>query len=86
MISSFFSEVLNRTDWLALVDFIVTNFERIELMLCIPVAIIHQLKGSLLTGQTADQLLNFCRSQQGGIRVKDCIKKSLELLRSTPPK
>jgi hypothetical protein len=86
MISSFFSEVLTRADWFRICDFVFTHFEAIELMLCVPVALLLHLKTSLLTAQTADQATTFCRSQQSSVRIKEVCRKTLHLLRNTPPK
>lgn len=83
MISSFFSEILGRNDWLKLVDYLFTNFENISIMLCTPIAILKELKVSLLSTSSAAQLVQYCRNQQG-INMDTCIGNINHMLTNTP--
>jgi hypothetical protein len=49
MISSLFTEVLGREDWLKLMDFIFTYFEKSALVVTVPVAILRAVRTSLLS-------------------------------------
>jgi len=56
MMSNMFTEVLSRTAWLKLMDCLICNFENVAMILCAPVAIMKDLKGVLLTCDTANQV------------------------------
>ncbi len=54
MLSTLFTEVLSKSDWLKFMDYIFTNFERIGLSLLAPVAILMNMKDVLMDCQTSE--------------------------------
>ena len=64
MISSFFSEVLGRADWLKLVDYVVTHFSNNGVVLMIPVVIMMHIRGELMETDLPETIYNTCRRQR----------------------
>lgn len=57
MLNNLFTEVLSRTAWLKMMDYLFCRFEDISLMLLAPIAVMRDLKATLLTCDTANQVL-----------------------------
>ena len=62
MLSNLFTEVLSRTAWLKMMDYLFCHFEDISLILIAPIVVMRDLKTTLLTCDTANQVLfhSFC--------------------------
>ena len=52
LISTLFTELLGREDWLKLMDYIFAHFHQSELMIVTPVALLRAVRTSLLTAGT----------------------------------
>lgn len=85
MISSMFTEVLSKSDWLRLMDFLFTHYDKISLILLTPVAILKDLKAALLTCDTEAKVMKCCRSQQC-VDIRTVTKVVIDMHKSTPPK
>ena len=57
MLSSLFTEVLSRTNWLKLMDFLICHFDKIALILLAPVALLRHLRAALLSTDMESQVL-----------------------------
>ena len=56
MLSNLFTEVLSRTAWLKMMDYLFCHFEDISLILIAPIVVMRDLKTTLLTCDTANQV------------------------------
>jgi hypothetical protein len=80
-----FSEILNKKIWLKLMDFLFTNFEKIEYFLLVPIAILKELKNVILTIDNNEQIINFFKNQQD-IHFKNLKKNIIEMFKNTDKK
>ena len=85
MLSNLFTEVLSRSNWLKLMDNLICHFDQISIILLAPVVIMKELKGTLLTCDTAAQVALSLRTQQS-VNMTAVNRVILECLRHTPPK
>lgn len=85
MMSTLFSEILSRSSWLKLTDYLFTYFERITYFLLVPIAIFKDLKTVLLAADTSNKVLQLVRTQQN-VRIEFLIKNLEELRAETPAK
>lgn len=83
MISSMFSEILNRQDWLRLFDFLFLNIEKASNIIITPVALLICMKSNLLNCVSDDSAYQTCRKQQP-LSV-ELIKKVIIDLETTTP-
>ena len=85
MLSSLFTELLSRTNWLRLMDTLLCHFDQISIILLVPIALMKELKSALLTCDSASQVALLLRTQQS-VNMLAVTKHLLEWLKSTPPK
>jgi hypothetical protein len=85
MMSTLFTEVLSRTNWLKLMDCLFCHFGQIAIILLAPVALMKELKGVLLTCDTAPQVNLLLHSQQN-VNMLTVNKMIIDWLQRTPPK
>ena len=83
MMSTAFSEVLCRADWLKLMDFLFAHFRHPGYFVLAPVAVLRNLSTSLLATDKADVMSLFCRRLQG-IDVADVIADIKGMFATTP--
>eukprot|EP01038_Epipyxis_sp_PR26KG_P005019 gene5019-7007_t len=84
-LSSLFTELLSRSDWLKLMDFIFCHFSTISLMLVIPVALLKEMRVSLLSSENGEHVMNYCRNQQN-VNIASVIKSAQKMIKNTHPK
>lgn len=82
MMSTGLAEVLVKSDWLRLMDFLIANFRHPGYFLLAPVAILRNVKTSLMTTDKGDVMNLFCRRLQGVV-IKDVIADMKSMLVST---
>jgi hypothetical protein len=85
MLSTLFSELLSRNNWSKLMDFLFTHFDNLAFFLLTPIAILRELRTSLLDTDTDSQVNAYCRAQQG-LDVGKLVKQLQELVAATPIK
>jgi hypothetical protein len=85
MLSTLFTEILGREDWLKMMDYIFTHFGDSKLVLAAPVAILRAVRTSLLLANDASHLVGYCRHQQG-LNVAEVINYMHLMRENTPGK
>ncbi len=85
MISTGFSEVLSRSNWLKLFDFLFTNIHTPEYVILVPIAIMRIVRSSFFHISTEDHIIAYFSNQQT-ISVKDVVTLCEEMHNSTPPR
>ena len=85
MLSTLFSEICNKEDWLRLMDFMFAHFSRTEFVLLAPVAIMRICRASILAAGHEDHILKFFRSRQG-MRIKEVIALIQDMITTVPHK
>lgn len=85
MMSTLFTEVLSKSNWLRLMDTLICHFDNSALILLVPIVIMKELKVTLLSTDTSNQVLICCRSQQG-VNINTMMKTLLDYMRNTPVK
>ena len=85
MVSSLFTEVLSRENWLRLMDHIFLNQSRTAALYVAPVAILIAMRSSLLQLDTPDEIMASVRSQHS-LDFGFIIKLLNSLLTNTPSK
>ena len=83
MLSTGFAEVLSKADWLKLMDFLFANFRHPGLFLLAPVAILRNVRASLLTTESASVVELFCRRLQG-VDIAEVVADIKSMLLTTP--
>lgn len=88
MLSTLFTEVLSKSDWLKFMDYIFTNFERIGLSLLAPVAVLMNMKDVLLDCQTSESAHLLVRKHidSNGNKIVAVLKSLDYLLHATSAK
>ncbi len=88
MLSTLFTEVLSKSDWLKFMDYIFTNFERIGLSLLAPIAILMNMKDVLLDCQTSESAYLSVRKHidSNGNKITAILKSLDYLLHATSAK
>jgi hypothetical protein len=77
ILSTLFTEVLNRQDWFKLMDFIVLNFRKVSISLLTPIAILTSLRTEILELKSTKAVQQFLRNHQ-----KICIEKVIESIKN----
>jgi hypothetical protein len=85
MLSTLFTEILGREDWLKLMDNIFTHFGNSKLVLAVPVAILRAVRTSLLLAGDSSHLVGYCRHQQG-VNIGEVISTAHFMCENTPAK
>ena len=80
---SMYSEFLSKETWLRIMDFIFTNFEALELMLVVPVALMRLSAASLLCVYSSEHILRFFSAQQD-IKASSIVSMVQQMLAKTP--
>ena len=80
-----FTEIMSKTEWLKLMDYLFTFVWRQSTFLLAPVAILRTIRASILCVTSGVHLHKFFRSQQA-IYASDVIKLILTMEEQTPPK
>lgn len=83
MMSTAFSEVLCRADWLKLMDFLFAHFRHPGYFVLAPVAVLRNLSTSLLATDKAEVMSLFCRRLQG-VDVAAVIADIKSMFATTP--
>jgi len=65
LLSTLFTEVVGRLDWLALMDFLILHYERAELALLTSVAVVKTLRVSILAMDRGEALFALIRYHAG---------------------
>lgn len=85
MLSTLFTEVLSRIQWLRLMDSLFCYFEKPQLVMLVPIVLLKELKGTILAADTSSQIMLFCRTQQR-VNMTSMMKTLFQYLRNTPIK
>jgi len=85
IVSNMFTEVLGRSDWLKLMDFMFLHFEEMPYVLMAPVAIMIQLKPKLMGCYNSDAAFSTVRVHQS-VRIEAILTSMTNMLYSTHPK
>jgi len=85
MVSSLFTEVLSRENWLRLMDHIFINVSKTATMYVAPVALLIAMRTQLLALDTPEQLMGAVRSQHA-FEFSFVVKVLQSLLTNTPSK
>lgn len=80
---SVYSEFLSKESWLRVMDFVFTNFESLELMALLPIALIRLSSASLLCSYNTDHILKFFSSQQD-LKASSIVNMTKHMLAKTP--
>lgn len=80
---SMYSEFLSKETWLRVMDFIFTNFESLELMLLVPVALIRLSSASLLCVYSSEHILRYFSAQQD-MKAASIVSMVQHMLAKTP--
>lgn len=85
MISTGFSEVLSRSNWLKLFDFLFTNIHTPEYIILVPVALMRIVRSSFFHISTEDHIISYFSNQQT-VSMKDVVTLCEEMHNTTPPR
>ena len=85
MISTMFTEVFSRQDWLRLMDFMVLHIKKVGSPLLVPVAIMNVHRNHILQCHTEEDVMSLLRNQ-ATIDFPAVIKALAALIKSTSPK
>jgi len=85
MLSTLFTEVLSRVQWLRLMDSLFCYFEKPQLVMLVPIVLLKELKGTIMAADTSSQIMLFCRTQQR-VNMTSMMKTLFQYLRNTPVK
>jgi hypothetical protein len=85
LISSLFTEILNRNSWLQLMDFLFTYFTNISYLLMIPIAMMRDLKTILLSSDSMNKIATIFHNQQV-MNITSIINNVKEMIKTTPEK
>ncbi len=85
MISTGFSEVLSRSNWLKLFDFLFTNIHIPEYIMLVPIAIMRIVRSSFFHIGTEEHITAYFSNQQT-LSMKEVISLCEEMHSSTPPR
>lgn len=83
MISSMFTEILCKADWLILMDFMFTYFEEAAIIAAATVAIMKALRTSIIASGDASHVNSFLREQQG-VNIKEIVRSISFILENSP--
>ena len=85
MLSTLFTEVLGKNDWLILMDFLFSYIETQEYFYLVPIAIIRATKSQCMCISDELAIIKFYRYQQT-INIQDIIRSVKEMYDTTPHK
>lgn len=83
ILSTLFTEVLNKQDWFKLMDFIVLNFRQVSISLLTPIAILISLRTEIMELKSSTSVQQFLRNHQNIIIVK-VIESIKNMINNTP--
>lgn len=85
MLSTVFSEVCSRSTWCKLMDHLLTDFEKLSTIYLMPIAILKDLKGALLTADTEQKIIAVVR-QQADLQLLSVLNHCKDMASRTPDK
>ncbi len=85
MISTMFTEVFSRQDWLKLMDFLILHIKKVGSPLLVPVAIMSAQRNHILQCRTEEDVMQVLRNQ-ATIDFPGVIKTLTALIKNTSPK
>jgi hypothetical protein len=84
MISSLFTEILGKEDWLKVMDYLITHIKRPSFFLLTPIAIMRASKEIVMSCTSDAHVIQFFRSQQAYNIIE--VIASISAMESTTPK
>jgi hypothetical protein len=85
MLSTLFTEFLSREDWLKLMDYLFANFQKAEVALLAPIALMRLTRASVLVAGHENHIVRYYRSRQG-VRISEVVKIIEEMITTVPQK
>jgi hypothetical protein len=85
LLSTLFTEVLNKEVWMKSMDFLFLHLTRPEYLLLFTISLLKSFKPALMVMTVEDLVYAYIRSQHG-VNLKDLIKMTNMLIANTPSK
>jgi len=85
MLSSLYTEVLSKSDWLVLMDTLFAHIDNQAYFYLAPIALLRAMRITILGITDATYMIKYFRSQQGFI-IKDVVQLLFSMLDHTPAK